>query len=104
MIKHDYKAQNNKRFFNREWFKHLPLWTTHPFSIISMAILVTLLAYFLSDNSKVDHQTGQLKTVISKSSLSRDAAQPQMQPVNSGEIKLTLSATNQVSSTSSLTQ
>ncbi|MDQ7051336.1 MAG: LysM-like peptidoglycan-binding domain-containing protein [Enterobacterales bacterium] len=69
-----------------------------------MAILVTLLVYFLSDNPKVDNRAAQQNSISTKTLPLSDAAEAQMQPVNSGEIKLALSAPNQVSSASSTTQ
>jgi len=51
MIKHDYKPQNNKRVFNKGIFDHLPAWATHPYMILSMAILTMLLAFLLSKDN-----------------------------------------------------
>ncbi len=48
MIKHDYKPSNNKRIFNKAFFDHIPAWATHPYMILSMAVLIMLLAYLLS--------------------------------------------------------
>lgn len=48
MIKHDYKPQNNKRIFNKGVFDHIPVWATHPYMILSMAALISMLAYLLS--------------------------------------------------------
>jgi murein DD-endopeptidase MepM/ murein hydrolase activator NlpD len=50
MIKHDYKPQNNKRIFNKGIFDHIPAWATHPYMILSMAVLIMLLAYLLSQD------------------------------------------------------
>lgn len=51
MIKHDYKPQNNKRVFNKGIFDHIPVWATHPYMILSMAILISMLAYLLSKDN-----------------------------------------------------
>jgi murein DD-endopeptidase MepM/ murein hydrolase activator NlpD len=54
MIKHDYKPQNNKRFFDKGFFDHIPAWATHPYMIISMAVLVMALAFLLSKDNQID--------------------------------------------------
>ncbi len=51
MIKHDYKPQNNKRIFNKAVFDYIPTWATHPYMILSMAVLISMLAYLLSQDS-----------------------------------------------------
>lgn len=50
MIKHDYKPQNNKRIFNKGVFDHIPAWATHPYMILSMAALISMLAFLLSQD------------------------------------------------------
>ena len=57
MIKHDYKPQNNKRFFDKGFFDHIPAWATHPFMIFSMALLVMALAFLLSSENTAEDNT-----------------------------------------------
>ncbi len=57
MIKHDYKPQNNKRFFKQGFFHHIPTWATHPYMILSMAALIMILAIFLSNESPLKTET-----------------------------------------------
>ncbi len=51
MIKHDYKPQNNKRFFKRGLLQHIPAWATHPYMILSMAAFTMFLAFLISKDS-----------------------------------------------------
>ena len=72
MIKHDYKPQNNKRFFKQSFFDHLPVWATHPYMILSVAALTMILTYMLSKNNESlpqdnnDMQIGLADTAGSK--------------------------------------
>jgi len=75
MIKHDYKPQNNKRFFEPSLFSKLPAWATHPYMIFSMAVLIMLLAILLSND------------IEQQSDLEADL-KPANQEYNSGEISI----------------
>ncbi len=69
MIKHDYKPQNNKRFFEPRFYDRIPAWATHPFTIFAMAGLVMMLAIILSQDNQKDSDLN--KSAIPKSSLAQ---------------------------------
>jgi len=66
MIKHDYKPQNNKRIFNHGFIDRLPAWATHPFMILSMAILIMLLAFLLSKDNQSQLEQTSNNPVVNK--------------------------------------
>lgn len=76
MIKHDYRPQNNKRFFEPGFFDRIPAWATHPYMILSMAILIMMLAILLSkDNDS-----------LTQSNLNDSIPVKQIQEYETGEI------------------
>jgi len=82
MIKHDYKPQNNKRILNQGFFDHLPAWATHPYMILSMAVLTMLLAFLLSeDNESQLEQSGNELT-------QSDAAEYQSGEININNLQV----------------
>jgi len=78
MIKHDYRPQNNKRIFKHGFFDHLPAWATHPYMILSMALLTMTLTYFLSLD---EQQPDKVPTNI-------ELSQANVPEYRSGEINL----------------
>lgn len=80
MIKHDYKPQNNKRFFEPSYFDRFPSWATHPFMIIGFAALVMLIAILINRDGQKDVETEPSIVIQEDASESR---------VNKGELVLT---------------
>ena len=80
MIKHDYKPQSEKRIFKKGFFDRLPAWATHPYLILSMAVLVMALAIILSKDNSTEVSSAPEAITIDKPTNS----------TSSGEISLQL--------------
>lgn len=63
MIKHDYRPQNNQKYFKPPFFERLPAWASHPYAIISTAAFFLLITILLFKDNQIENNQ-QTDTVI----------------------------------------